>query len=116
MANRIAVSIINYINTKATIECIESLIKQDFKCFDIFLLDNNSPKDSLIQLKRYLKSITKKINLYFYSSDKNLGFGNGHNKLIKKAFLHTNYKYFLILNSDIVIDEKFLHRIHLFYT
>jgi len=47
--------IVNYNNWKDTIECIESLINNEYKEFNILLVDNCSSDDSVQQIIKYLK-------------------------------------------------------------
>ena len=69
---------------------------------DIYILDNESTKQSFEELK----TITSKHNIYIIQSKKNLGFSSGVNfafKLILKK--STSYKYMLILNPDALLTE-----------
>lgn len=95
----VAIQIINY-NTKEYLSaCLNMLLKDlektDIK-YSISVLDNNS-NDCLTKLQ----GVFNKRNISFYFSNKNLGFGGGHNYLSKK----NNAKYLLILNPDIEIIE-----------
>ncbi len=58
----------------------------------INILDNDS-EDNL----SYLEEKYAKFAVKFYFSDKNLGFGGGHNLLAKKA----SAQYLLLVNPDI---------------
>ena len=69
---------------------------------DIYILDNESTKQSFEELK----TITSKHNIYIIQSKKNLGFSSGVNfafKLILKK--STSYKYMLLLNPDALLTE-----------
>lgn len=96
----ILIQIINY-NTRKYLEtCLESLFN-DLKGSDlnykIIVLDNNS-SDNLEDLRKLYES--KSIS--FYKSEKNLGFGGGHNFISGLE----DSRYILILNSDIKFIEK----------
>lgn len=102
----ISIQIVNY-NTKSYLDlCINDAIK-DLKdsdiSYEIVVLDNNS-KDNLSDLeKEYQESYVK-----FFKSDKNLGFGGGHNLLSKKS----ESKIILILNPDLrFIQEQTISRL-----
>ena len=104
--NDLSVQIVNY-KTKPYLEnCLEGLFedleKTELK-YEINILDNNSG-DDLTDIEEKYKE--RKIN--FYRSDKNLGFGGGHNFLSKK----TDADYLLILNPDIkFMEEKTVERL-----
>ena len=89
------IQIINY-NTKRYLEvCLDGLFK-DLKDsglkYKVLVLDNNSDDDLSDTEEKYSGE-----EISFSNSDKNLGFGGGHNFLSKK----TDSKFVLILNSDI---------------
>ena len=47
-------------------------------------------------------------NLLFIKNDKNYGFTEGNNIAIRFAMKNMNPKYFLLLNNDTVVDNRFL--------
>lgn len=103
----IAIQIVNY-NTKAYLEaCLVDLLKDLKSCnlsYGVLVLDNNS-SDDLSDLKRVYGD-NKLVS--FYSSDKNLGFGVGHNLLASKV----GSQYLLILNPDIrFVQPKTVERL-----
>lgn len=93
------IQIINY-NTKDYLEeCLSGLfedIENSGIRFKIIVLDNNSD-DNLEDIK--MKYANR--NIEFIRSEKNLGFGGGHNFISKRE----NSKYNLILNSDLKFVE-----------
>lgn len=97
----LAIQLVNY-KTKVYLKEFLPYLLKDLKesnsSWVINVLDNNSGDDlSDLQIE-YRK--TGKVN--FYYSDKNLGFGAGHNFLAKKI----QAKYLLILNTDLKFIEK----------
>lgn len=101
----IVIQIVNYNTKKYLDDCIVGVIS-DLKNatikYKILVLDNDS-KDDLSGLEeRYANE-----QIEFYYSQKNLGFGAGHNFLAKKA----ESKYILILNPDLkFIEPKTVER------
>ena len=99
----LSIQIVNF-NTKSyLINCLQSVfqnLSDSQLSFEINILDNNS-NDDLSDLKSFF-SDSQKESLKIYQSQKNLGFGGGHNYLAK----NTKAKYLLLLNPDIVIEEK----------
>lgn len=94
----LVIQIVNY-RTKNYLAPLLSDIYNDLRnskiSFKILVLDNNSG-DDLSDLKEKYK------NINFFDSDKNLGFGGGHN------FLSEKFKsdFILILNPDIKFIEN----------
>jgi GT2 family glycosyltransferase len=116
---RTAIIIINYKNYSDTIECLESLLKFTLNNVQIFLLDNFSGNESIVQLQKWIdssegiESITcseddfvsdaqeNKIGahkLVFIKTDDNKGFANGNNFIIKNTL--DKFEYFLLFNND----------------
>lgn len=96
----LVIQIVNYKTKKYLTDCLNSVL-EDLKdtnlTYQINILDNDSG-DNLSDLeKEYAK--TGKVN--FYQSEKNLGFGAGHNLLAKKV----QSRYLFLLNPDVEIIE-----------
>ncbi|EKE18841.1 MAG: glycosyl transferase family 2 [uncultured bacterium] len=97
----IAIQIVNYKTKKYLLKCLEDVFNDLKDCdfsFVINILDNNSG-DDLSELKKIFNN-DDKINIFY--SDKNLGFGGGHNLLSTKS----DARYLLLLNPDVEIIEK----------
>lgn len=98
--SRVAVILINYNGLEDTLECIESIKKNDMEV-DIIVVDNASKVDEgKIIKERY--SFVKIIR-----SDKNLGFSGGNNLAIKYA-LENNFEYVMLLNNDTIIKSNMI--------
>lgn len=88
--NKITIIIILYNSSNLIFDCLKSLSN-----FKIIIVDNGKNINVLSEIK-------KKKNIKVISKNKNLGFGNG----VNFAFNEVQTEYFLLLNPDIVIDEK----------
>jgi len=104
--NKIGVIILNWKQSKLTIQTINSFLKIKTKNFayHLYLVNNNSPDESYKILKRKYK------NNQFISiinSGSNLGYAGGNNFGIKIA-LKNNCDYILIANNDLLFDQDFL--------
>ena len=115
-----AVITLNWKNYKDTIECLESLLKQDYPDFQIFVLDNGSDDSSVENIEEWGKaklgndflSVTIKesekvsINqrVILVKSKENLGFAGGNNIVIRIA-IRIGAKYVWLINND-TIQEK----------
>ena len=64
---------------------------------DIIVIDNKSTDDSVLHLRNR--------EFVFIESNKNYGYAKGNNIGLRYSY-DKGYKYSLILNSDIVIDDK----------
>lgn len=96
----IAIQIVNYNTKKYLINCINGVLndlKNSNLSYEILVLDNAS-QDNLKDLEENYQS--KKVK--FFYTDKNKGFGAGHNLLAQKS----KSDYILILNPDIKFIEK----------
>lgn len=108
MNKSVGIVIINYNNYLDTIECVDSILENDYKNYRIILVDNDSNNDSYdILFKKY------KYNKYIeviISNHINMGFSGGNNIGIRRA-LDINMDYILLLNNDTVVEKNFLTRI-----
>lgn len=96
--NRVLVSVINWNNSKATEECVKSLLTQT-EHLDIVVSDN----DSRIEDFALAPDIVSKVTVW--KNDHNLGFAGGHNKTIQYA-LENKYELILLMNNDAVFVEN----------
>jgi GT2 family glycosyltransferase len=110
---------LNWRNAADTIECVESLLMQDYPDFQVFILDNGSCDGSVERLERwgrerlgddFLSVATDEAEfqpferkVVFFRSDENLGFAGGNNVLMRHA-LHSAARYVWFINNDTVQD------------
>lgn len=80
---------------------IESFFKTDLKA-KLYISDNSSNKE--------VKKVCTDSRIEYINNEKNLGFGGGHNRAIKKA-LDEGSKYHVILNPDIYFEAGVLDKI-----
>ncbi|MCL4416054.1 MAG: glycosyltransferase, partial [Actinobacteria bacterium] len=101
---KVFVSIINYNNSKDTIECLESInnLKTDKIDLNVVVIDNAS--EEKLELK---ENFLKDISLKLIFNSKNLGFSGGHNLGIKYA-ISKNADYVVILNNDTILDVNLI--------
>ena len=66
---KVGIVISNYNGWQDTLVCLDSLQKQTYKDFEIILLDDASPNDSVAQLQDKLPA-----NTVFLPQEQNLGF------------------------------------------
>lgn len=89
----LAVVVLHYGNPDDTLECLESLARQDYPDFEIILVDNSAKE------KLRAEQIAKFSNLHFIQNLKNLGFAEGNNVGIRFA-MKRGADAVLLLNND----------------
>jgi len=81
----------------------ESLEKQTFKDFELFVIDNNSTDDSLIVAKELSRDVT--FSITFSPQESNWGVAKGNNIGIRLA-IDAGCDYILLANNDIILDSN----------
>jgi GT2 family glycosyltransferase len=119
---KVSIILLNYNGFEDTIECFNSLKNITYSNYNIVIVDNNSPDDSMSKLNNYmienkidsvcaeLNEIEKlKENKYvtLIQSGFNGGYGHGNNIGIKYA-LNNGSDYILVLNNDTIVENDFL--------
>lgn len=94
----LAILIINYRTVVATQACLDALLPQIPGESRIYLLDNGSGKAEAADLAAYSDRHSDRIR--FKSSDVNLGFAAGMNRLLEAALADSTVEQVLLLNSD----------------
>lgn len=110
MKNHISIVIVNYNtpdDTKATIQSLSEINHSGFD-YQIVVVDNGS-KELLTFNKAFLKK-NNKVDLL--RSESNLGFSGGNNLGIQHAIDHYDSDYYLLLNSDTIVDKNFLQALY----
>lgn len=98
----ISIIIPTYNSSKYLEKSIDSVLKQTFKNYEVFIIDDNSSDDTREILKKYENF--KNINLIF--NNKKIGAGLSRNKGIKKA----KGRFITFLDSDDWWDKEFLEK------
>lgn len=94
--NKVAISIVEYNTSNLLKGCLGSLLDQKWgNDVEVWVVDNASNDDSLEMVKREFPGV------HLIESSKNLGFGGGHNLVLKKV----PADYYLILNSDTELGD-----------
>lgn len=89
---KISVIVLHYRNLNDTLECLESLARQDYSNFEVILVDNGS----LDPLEETLKKFP---GFLFLRNPTNLGYAEGNNRGIRFA-LERGAEAILLLNND----------------
>jgi len=103
--NRVAIVVLNWNGIEDTLLCLDSLIAQDYKDFQIIVIDNGSVDDSVVRLEEYLAHTDFPIELI--CEPKNTGFAGGVNIGIRRA-LESGVDGVALFNNDAIADQKWL--------
>lgn len=111
MTARFAIIILNWCQSKITIDTVDSILKNKSSGFKyhLFIIDNASTDNSVSQLKNKYRH-QKKVSIH--QSGRNLGYTGGNNFGLKIA-LKQKYTHFLIANNDILVKPDFLQKLFL---
>ena len=98
----VTVIILNYINYEETYVCVQSVLGQNYKNYNIVIVENGSNNCSYQYLKKRLASYEKVTVL---RAGKNYGFAKGNNIGICFAKRKFGSEYILLLNSDTMMED-----------
>ena len=95
----VVVITLNYNQSKMTLECVDSILKSDYKNYKLIVVDNGSNKEEFEYLIGNIDSrvIVERIN-------ENCGYVGGVNHGLAKSN-ELKPDYFLIMNNDTIIDK-----------
>lgn len=101
MKTKVTGGIVTYNNENTIKECVQSIYDhtKDFD-FQLYVYDNCSTDDTVHILKKYFPE------LILIEGDKNIGFGRGHNQIIK----HVRSEYHAIINPDIYLENDVIQQ------
>lgn len=97
--SKVAVIIINYNTYQKTKKCIELIRQNTTADYHIYLLENGSENESLVELKKFYENAN---DITLIASEKNLGYARGNNKLLHQA-MKDGSLFAVIMNNDIFL-------------
>jgi GT2 family glycosyltransferase len=106
MFTDLTIIIVNWNLKEDTLECIESLIKSGASLSQIIIVDNGSTDGSIKTLNNFYQN-----SIFIIDAKENLGFAAGANLGIQYG-LSQNYKWFLLLNNDTIVDTDFINEMY----
>ncbi len=102
---KVGIVISNYNGWQDTLVCLDSLQKQTFTDFEVILMDDASPNDSVAQLQNKLPP-----NTVFLPQERNVGFAAANNIGMRRA-LDDGCDFALLLNNDTSVRPDFLENL-----
>lgn len=103
---RVAIVVLNWNGADDAIACTDSLVKQSAFNPTIFLVDNNSNKESIGKLRQYI-SANPTFPITLIENTVNSGFTGGNNVGFIAA-LRSNYDFIGTLNPDAIADPSWI--------
>ena len=97
-----AIIVLNHNKKNDVLECLDSIYKQDYKEYEVIVVDNGSRDGSVDAIKNEFP------NIHLIESEINLGVAGGRNLGIRFANEKFNYKFILFLDNDVVIEKTAL--------
>lgn len=102
----LSVVVVNMNTKDLTLECVESIRKEDSDLsWEIIMVDNGSTDGSVEAFKKLEKEMD---NFTFIGNDKNEGYGKANNQGIRVA----QADYVILLNNDTVVKKNALKKLY----
>lgn len=103
----ISVVVLNYMNYLETVNCVNSILRQENVDYHIVIVDNGSSNESFLYLRDIFRGEER---IHVIRARKNYGFAKGNNIGIHYARNRLNSDCVLLLNSDtILIGNDYLY-------
>jgi len=106
MQPKVTAIILNWNGKEFLLNCFKSIFKNDYKNFDVILLDNGSTDGSIEFMKKHFFDYIQNKKLKIVVSKNNLGFAGGNNEAYKHVSKNT--KYVLLLNNDTLVNKNLI--------
>ncbi|WP_080146735.1 glycosyltransferase [Marinilactibacillus piezotolerans] len=100
---KLGIVILNYLNWKDTIECVDSLLQQSKKDIEVVIVDNHSNNESKKKISEYCSEYE---HITVIETTSNVGFAKGNNTGIK--FLKDEKGIFniFVCNNDVIFNDQ----------
>ena len=104
---KILAIVVTYNRKELLLECIDSLLNQDYKDLDILIVDNNSSDGTSDVVKKNYKNNNR---IIYKNTHKNLGGAGGFNFGIKTGVL-LKYDYLWLMDDDTIVKNNSLTKL-----
>ena len=115
MENAALIIVVTYNSENFIEKCLFSIASQNFKNYFLLVIDNKSSDLTLERIKEYknAESRISSLNFKLVSMKKNIGFSGAinygvFNLLNKNKLGSQSFRYLILLNPDMVLDENTL--------
>lgn len=106
--SKISVVIPTYNSWRTLSGCIDSMLKQTLKPFEVIVVDNASSDGTEKEIKKLIIN-HQPLTIKYFRNRKNLGVTGGRNRGIKEASKKSDYLFFF--DHDMVADKKMLEEL-----
>jgi GT2 family glycosyltransferase len=96
---KLVISIVTWNSSNSIKECVESVLRQGFKEYSLFIVDNASMDNTLS-----IVSTIKDERIQIISLKENTGFCGGHNYVLN----HSQSDFVLLVNPDIILSPNYV--------
>ncbi len=97
----VGVVVLNYNHSELTINCVNSLLKQDYSNFKIVVVDNNSPDDA----QKIILQTTLPESVVLILNPENKGYAAGNNVGAKYCIKTWDSGFIFVLNNDTILED-----------
>ena len=99
----VSIIIVTWNSAKFIADCLESILEQSYRNFEIIVVDNNSEDETVRLVQKFRKKFKR---LKIIKNEENAGFAAGNNIGLRSAV----GEYVLFLNPDTRMDKDFIKR------
>ncbi len=107
----VSVVIVNWNGKHFLKPCLDSLFRQSYKPYDVYLIDNASTDGSVKFVEQNYMDEIKSGKLKVTQNNRNYGFAEGNNIGIRQALENPDVKYIAALNTDTIVDKDWLEKL-----
>lgn len=100
---KISIVLLNYLNYKDTVECVNSIFQMNYAIEGIIIVDNNSDNESVKELDRLYRNHK---NVVIVRAKRNYGFAKGNNIGIEAARKNFHTDFVFVCNNDVIFYQK----------
>jgi GT2 family glycosyltransferase len=100
--NKLSINLVTYNAEKYMKLCLNSVFEQNFKDFQVVIIDNASSDNTISIIED--EFLLKYKNIKLIKNSENFGFAKAHNIGINNS----NSEYILLLNQDIILEKKYI--------
>ncbi len=108
----IAVVVVNYRQTMATLTCLMSLYTHAGMGFHLFLVDNAADAESRLAMTHFLADDPRRAGSFtLLSNPENRGFSGGCNQALDLVLADARFRAVALLNNDCLVEPNWLVRL-----
>jgi len=100
--DNIAIVVLNYLNYKDTIECVESIFNDKYLEKQIIIVDNGSSNDSKVKIEERFGNVE---GIHLLCNATNEGFARGNNIGIRYATDTLGCYFVMLVNNDTIFKD-----------